>query len=985
MNDLAAIRARLESGGGREYWRGLDELSETAEFADFVRHEFPRGADVWLEPTSRRDFLKLMGASLAVAFFSGCRKPLEAIVPYNAAPPDALPGKPLYFASALPHMGYARGVLVETHEGRPTKIEGNPLHPDSLGASDPFMQAATLAFYDPDRAQAVVRDGDVSTWRAFESALAAAAPLHGKRGGGVRVLTETTTSPTLAAGFEALRRRSPAARRHQYEPAGRDNARAGALLAFGERVETHYRFDLAKVIVALDADFLVAMPGGLRYARDFAAGREPSGRMSRLYAAETNPSVTGTMADHRLALAPSSIELLARDLSALVAGEGDAEAPGTWDGAEAAWLRAAASDLRASGSSGLVVAGEAQPPVVHALAQAMNSALGAFGRTVVHTEPVESEPVDQLASLRALTEDMRAGRVGTLLILGGNPAFTAPADLEFAEALARVPFSAHLTLEENETSALCRWRLPQAHPLESWDDARAYDGTASIVQPQIQPLYDGKTAAEIVSMLADAVPRASYELVRGHWKDRAGALEFERRWRQALNDGVMSGTEAPLKKVAVSPGLGGRAPRPAVEETLELAFQADPTIGDGRHANNGWLQELPKPVTKLVWDNAALMAPALAERLGVGNGDVVVLERAGRTVEAPVWIVPGHAARAVTVALGYGRTVVGRAGRGAGFNAYALRTSDAMWSGGGLKVRPTGRRAALTSTQHHFSMEDRNLIRTATAAEYARNPDFARIPGENPGPKDTLYGYSEPKVSPDHAWGMAIDLNKCIGCSACMIACQAENNIPVVGKEQVAKGREMHWIRVDRYHSGSLDAPDSFVQPVTCMHCEDAPCEPVCPVGATQHSEEGLNEMVYNRCVGTRFCSNNCPYKVRRFNFLNYTKLESPLEMLQNPEVTVRSRGVMEKCTYCVQRISRVKIGAEEDGRAVRDGEITPACAQACPARAIVFGNLKDPASAVSLLKKDPRDYGLLTELGTRPRTTYQARIRNPHPDLEGG
>jgi molybdopterin-containing oxidoreductase family iron-sulfur binding subunit len=985
LTDIAAIRARLQKSGGREYWRSLEELSATDEFQDFVRHEFPRGADVWMEPTSRRDFMKLMGASLAVAFFSGCRKPIAAIVPYNAAPKDAIPGKPLYFASALSLAGYARGVIVENHQGRPTKIEGNPSHPDSLGATDLFMQAATLAFYDPDRTQACTYDGDIATWADFNAELASVAALQvAKSGAGLRILTEATTSPTIGAQFDRLRRRFPAARWHRYEPAGRDNARAGARLAFGEAVETQYRFDRADVVVSLDADFLVGMPGGLRYARDFAARRAP-GNMNRLYMAETNPSITGTMADHRLPLRPSAIADLARSLTAAINGETAPAPREAWSGAAAAWLNAAAADLRRAAGAGLVVAGETQPPLVHALAHAMNHALGGVGRTSLHTEPVEVDPVDQLSSLRELTEDMRAGRVDALLILGGNPVFSAPPDLDFAAALSRVPFRAHLSVEENETSAACRWRLPEAHPLESWGDLRAYEGTVSIVQPQIEPLYEGKTASEILSMLLDPVPRSSHDVVRDYWKERAGALDFESAWRRTLNDGVMADTAAKLKQTRIRSDFDRFEPVGEPDASLELVFQPDPTIGDGRHANNGWLQELPKPVTKLTWDNAALLAPALAERLGVDNGDIVELARAGRTLEAPVWIVPGHADRAVTLTLGYGRERTGRAGRGTGFNAYALRTSDALWSGGGLTIRLTGRKAKLASTQHHYSMEGRDLIRVATAAEYARDPRFAQKPGETPMPKETLFDYSKPGSSPDYAWGMAIDLNKCIGCNACMIACQAENNIPVVGKEQVAAGREMHWIRVDRYYTGDLDAPTAYSQPVTCMHCEDAPCEPVCPVGATQHSEEGLNEMVYNRCVGTRFCSNNCPYKVRRFNFLDYTAIDGPQKMLQNPDVTVRSRGVMEKCTYCVQRIQCAKIGAEEDGRLVRDGEIAPACAQACPARAIVFGNLKDETSEVSRLKRDPRDYGLLTELGTRPRTSYQARLRNPNSELEPG
>jgi len=973
VSSIAAIRERLRRGTGREYWRSLEELAETEEFRDFARHEFPAGADLWPEPATRREFLRLMGASLAVAFFAGCRRPLDAIVPYNEAPPDEVPGKPLYFASALPHQGYGRGVLVENHQGRPTKIEGNPGHPDSLGATDLFMQAATLGFYDPDRSQAATLDGEIATWDDFRGALAGVASAQDDRkGAGLRVLTETVTSPTLAAALRRLRARFPRARWHRWEPAGRDNVRAGARLAFGEAVETLYRVELADVIVSLDADFLVSMPGGLRYARDFASRRAPP-RMNRLYAVETNPSVTGGMADHRLPARPSAVEAFALDLEAAVSGR-PASRPGR-SSADSAWLAAAADDLRRARGKGLVIAGEGQPPLVHALAHAMNSALGNAGRTVLYTEPVEAEPEDQLASLKELAADMRAGKVEALLILGGNPAFNAPADLGFADALAKVPFRAHLSLEDDETSALCRWHVPEAHPLESWGDLRAYDGTVTVVQPQIQPLYDGKTPAEVLSALLEPRPKSAHELVRERWAIGEDA------WRRALNDGVMEATAAKPRSPALK--SFSRARPAAAPGGLELSFQPDPTIGDGRHANNGWLQELPKPVTKLTWDNAALLGPALAEKLGVENGDVLQLERGGRALEAPVWIVPGHADGAITLNLGYGRSRAGRVARGAGVNAYALRTSDALWAAGGLAARRTGRRAELVATQHHFSMEGRELVRVGTKSQHARTPDFAKRPGEKPTAAETLYGYSKPAVSGEYAWGMAIDLNKCIGCSACTLACQAENNIPVVGKDQVARGREMHWIRVDRYFAGDLDRPLIYAQPVPCMHCEDAPCEPVCPVGATQHSEEGLNEMVYNRCVGTRFCSNNCPYKVRRFNFLNFSKTEPTLKLAQNPDVTVRSRGVMEKCTYCVQRISRAKIDSELEDRSVRDGEITPACAQACPARAIVFGNLLDEKSEVARLKRDPRDYSILEELGTRPRTSYGARLRNPNPDLE--
>jgi MoCo/4Fe-4S cofactor protein with predicted Tat translocation signal len=985
--DIAAIRTRLANSHGRDYWRSLEELSETAEFQDFVKHEFPRDVELWMEPMSRRGFVKLMGASLAMAFFSGCRKPLESIVPYNKAPEDVVPGKPLFFASALPFQGYARGVLVENHMGRPTKIEGNPAHPDSLGSTDIFMQAATLSFYDPDRSQVVTHRGSISTWTDYlESLSSAAGVLKAKGGAGLRILTETVTSPSLGAQLREFQGRFPDAQWHQYEPARGDGVQEGALLAFDRPVATRYQFDRADVIVSLESDFLIGMPGSMLYTRDFAtrrsAGDENSG-MNRLYVMESDLSVTGTMADHRLPLRPAAIEVAARMLASELGVREIAASGDQLSSAAAAWVTAVARDLQKHAGASLVIAGDAQPPVVHALAHAMNHALGNVGRTVVYTDPVEVAPVNHMESLRRLVADMRAGRVDSLLILGGNPVFTAPADLDFPEALAKVPWSAHLGLYEDETSALCRWHLPEAHALESWGDLRAYDGSVSIIQPQIQPLYDGKTASEILSGLLEAAPRSSHDIVHDFWKGRTHLLDFEGFWRKTLNDGVMALTALSPKRVSLKTGFAREPQALNAAQGLELVFKPDPTIGDGRHANNGWLQELPKPVTKLTWDNAALMAPALAERLGVGNGDVVELELQGRSLKAPVWLVPGHADRSVTITLGYGRTRAGRVGDGAGFNAYALRTSRAPWSSSGLTVRKTGRNYKLASTQHHYSMEGRDLVRVATLAEYERNPRFAQEPDNVPAAKETLYDYSKPPQSPDYAWGMSIDLNKCIGCNACMVACQAENNIPIVGKEEVAKGREMHWIRVDRYYSGDLENPSSYNQPVACMHCEDAPCEVVCPVGATSHSDEGLNQMVYNRCIGTRYCSNNCPYKVRRFNFMDYTAhVTGPLKMLENPDVTVRSRGVMEKCTYCVQRISCAKIGAEEEGRLVRDGEITPACAQACPAHAIVFGNLKDNESEVVQRKADPRDYGLLTELGTRPRTTYLARLRNPNPEI---
>ncbi|HET9481337.1 MAG TPA: 4Fe-4S dicluster domain-containing protein, partial [Candidatus Polarisedimenticolia bacterium] len=625
---------------------------------------------------------------------------------------------------------------------------------------------------------------------------------------------------------------------------------------------------------------------------------------------------------------------------------------------------------------------------VHALAHAINEALGAAGTTAVYTDPVETEPADQLASIRDLCAGMDAGEVDILMILGGNPAYSAPADLRFAESMQKVGLRIHLGLYDDETSALCHWHVPEAHELEAWGDARAFDGIVTIQQPMIEPLYGGRTACDLTAAVLELSGRSTYDLLRDYWKGRSGldGAPFESFWRAALHEGTVPGTglagrpASVLRDWMARPTEGGDLP----EDGLELVFRPDASVHDGRFANIGWLQELPRPATRLAWDNAALMSPATAARLGLHNEETIELSHplGSAAVVAPVWILPGHADDSITVHLGYGRTRSGRAGDGTGFDAYPLRSSRALWFARGLQVEATGRRLPLACTQQHQSLEGRTHVRAATLDEFHARPEFAQQMAHEPGPGDTLY---PPHPYEGHAWGMTIDLNRCVGCNACVVGCQSENNIPVVGREQVIAGREMHWIRVDRYFEGSAEDPHIWHQPVPCMHCENAPCEPVCPVGATVHSSEGLNDMVYNRCVGTRYCSNNCPYKVRRFNFLLYTDWTTPsLKLLNNPDVTVRSRGVLEKCTYCVQRINEARNTAHVAGRTIRDGEVTPACAQACPAEAIVFGDINDPESRVAKLKAGPRSYGMLSELNTRPRTTYLAALRNPNPEMPG-
>ncbi len=951
---------------GRVWWRSLEELADPAALDALLARQYPSQAAAWLDPLRRREFLKLMGASLALGGLTACTsQPMEKIVPYVKAPEDIVPGKPLFFATALTRGGLGTGVLVESHMGRPTKIEGNPEHPASLGATDAAAQAEVLTLYDPDRSQTLTYQGDIRPWSTFVAALRSAlGAQRARRGAGLRILTETVTSPTLGSQLAAILRAFPEARWHQWEPAGRDPARAGARLAFGEYVDTHYRLENANVIISLDADFLGGGPGHLRYVHDFAARRRPNAlRMNRLYVVESTLTTTGAKADHRVAVAAREVEAVARCIAARLG----VSVPRR-EVVRLTFPDEIGRDLLRNRGRSVVIPGEHQSPAVHSLAHTVNHLLRNVGQTVIHTASVEVRPEDQLASLGALVRDIDAGEVELLVILGGNPVFTAPADLPFATALARVPLRVHLGLYHDETAALCHWHVPEAHALEAWGDVRAYDGTASIVQPLIAPLYGGRSAHELLAAFADPPDRAGYDLVREHWQAEHRGGDFERAWRRALHDGVVRGTSLPGRPLTPAKNFTSVA---LPEGGLEIAFRPDPTLHDGRYANNAWLQELPKPITHLTWETVALVSPGTAERLGVQSEDVVQLAYRERSVRAPVWVMPGHPDESVTVHLGGGRTRAGRVGTGIGFDAYPLRFGDALWFGVGVEVRTTGERHPLAATQHHHRMEGRDIVRVAAIEHYLHEEP------EPPEMEATLY----PLVPyPGHRWGMAIDLSACVGCNACVIACQAENNIPVVGRDQVTRGREMHWLRIDAYHTGAAADPETYFMPVPCMQCENAPCEVVCPTEATVHGAEGLNDMVYNRCIGTRYCSNNCPYKVRRFNFFPYADWDTEsLKAMRNPDVTVRSRGVMEKCTYCVQRINQGRIAAEREDRPLGDGEVVPACAQACPAQAIVFGDLNDPGSRVVQLKGERRNYSLLAELNTRPRTTYLAALKNPN------
>jgi len=984
LNPLG-LQAEFEKKNAPEMWRSLEELAGKPEVREMMHREFPKGASEWIDAVSRRGFLKLMGSSLALAGMTACtRQPLEPIVPYVRQPEGLVPGKPMSYATAFTLSGYATPLLVTSREFRPIKIEGNPDHQASLGGTDVFAQASILDLYDPDRSQNVLYLGEISTWSTFAGQIRG--PLNSQKtlqGAGVRILSRAFSSPTLLDQMQQFLKNFPLAKWHVYEPVNRDNVYAGAEMAFGQAVETIYKLDAADVIVSLDADFLYGgFPGMTRYARDFAGRRDPeSGKMSRFYAIESTPTATGAKADHRLAVKAGEIEAVARAL----------EGGGSLSGEAAKFVEALRAELEAAHGSSVVIPGEHQPPSVHALAHVLNQRLGNVGKTVVYADPVLGTTSSQSDSIKDLVADMRAGGVDLLIILGGNPVFDAPADLGFAEALAnsKIPLRVHLGLRNNETAELCHWHISETHYLEQWGDTRAYDGTVSIVQPLIAPLYSSHSAFELVSLLNGQADTPGYEIVQNYWKSKHSGADFDSFWRKSVHDGFVAGTTYQPKQVSLK-SASAPASSPSPEKgSVEINFRRDPSIYDGRFANNAWLQELPKPMTKMTWDNPLLLGPKMAERLQVKNMDMVKVELNGKSLELPVWIQAGHPDNSVTLYFGYGRRRSGRAGNGSGFDVYPLRYSASPDIAMGSVTKASGF-YQLASTQGYQAMDvgdvPRPIVRTATLEDF-KDENFS---AEAPKPDETMYKKPPYDYAAEpYSWGMTIDHNRCVGCNNCIVACQAENNIPVVGKEQVNRGRHMHWLRVDVYYQGDRDNPKAYFQPVPCMQCENAPCEVVCPVGATTHSTEGLNDMIYNRCVGTRYCSNNCPYKVRRFNFFLFQDWDTPqLKMLHNPDVTVRSRGVMEKCTYCVQRITHARIAAEE--ATTDQGKIDPianlqtACQQSCPANAIIFGNINDPNSPVSKLKAKSRNYAVLDDLNTRPRTTYLAAVQNPNPRLEG-
>ena len=980
--DNAAGRAGAD---GRRRWRSLEEL----ESRRLPSPEFPEGAAEPPDGVSRRSFLQLMGASVALASLEACRPARHKILPYVRPPEKALlSGTAVHYATALSLGGHATGLLVTTYDGRPTKVEGNPDHPASLGGVSSLELASILDLYDPRRAKGFKKAQSPLSYRALLRELAALAATHQQDGGArLRFLTGVTGSPILLDLRRRILARFPKARFHVYESLARDQAYEGARLAFGRPLEARHRLGDARVILALDADFLQHGPEALRLAREFAAHREPGPELNRLYVAESQLSVTGASADHRFRLKPSEVlgfaravaaALAARHALSQLAGLGGAVSDA---GRLARQAQAVADDLARSRGRSLVMVGPRQPAPVHALAHAINAALGNAGKTVEYAAPAVDVGAGA-ASLKELAAELAAGKVDTLVVTAHNPVYTAPVDVELAALLGKAPQTVYLTYRDDDTAPHASWVLAESHPFETWGDARAHDGTVSLVQPLIQPLFESLSELELLASFVDLGDAGAYRVLKDSWRGKAKGGDFERQWESWLAQGVVPGTATPAEAAAPDAGAiaaalkAAQAPAQGLE--LELSFVPDAKVLDGRFAENAWLQELPDPITKVTWDNAAYLSAATAKQLGLENGTRVELRLAGRTVEGAAWIVPGHADGVVTVPLGYGRRRAGPVGSDVGFDAGRLRMSGAPWFAGGLAVAPLGKRKhEFALTQEHFSMEGREIALAFDVKDW-KPEKIEHVKGPVPTIQTPVDYQHE-----QYKWGMAIDLAKCIGCGACVVACQAENNIPVVGKEQVMRSREMHWLRVDRYFEGSPEEPRVLAQPMMCQHCETAPCEYVCPVNATVHTDEGLNEMVYNRCVGTRYCSNNCPYKVRRFNYFDYRGDMSPTEkMAMNPDVTVRTRGVMEKCTYCVQRIERGRIQARVEGRVMKDGEFTSACAQACPANAIVFGNLNDPKSSVSKAHQDERRYDVLHELGTRPRTAYLVRIRNPNPEL---
>ncbi|MGA6097645.1 TAT-variant-translocated molybdopterin oxidoreductase [Stutzerimonas marianensis] len=957
--DYAAIRQRLEGQHGPRYWRCLEQLADEPVFAAFVEAEFPSIAP----EMDRRRFLQLMGASMAFAGLAGCGQEPEQGVPHVVQPENLVPGQARWYASAVPFAGLAQPVLGRTHVGRPTKLEGNPDHPASLGAATAFTQATILQLYDPDRSQAPRHEGDISTWNAFQrTALEQAARADTRAGRGLHLLMGASSSPTLRRQVAAMLERWPQATLHRFEPWEGD-AYAASERAFGRALETRYRFERAEWVLSFEHDWLGAGPRELSQAIAWSERKRRAARgegEARLIVVESLSTVTGAKAAERRRVTPTALRSYVQALAAALGGPDAAPLPH----ASQRWIEAVAAELQARRGRCLITAGDYVPLDVQAAVHWLNQQLGNVGKTVEHTEPVIwlEAGGQRLSGLEDLVAAMCTGAVDTLVMLDVNPAHTAPGDLAFTEAMAQVPLRIHAGLYYDETAAHCHWHLPLTHALDSWCDGRAADGSVCLTQPLVQPFYSSRTASEVLAVLQGELSPDAQGLVRETWP-----MLDDRRWRQALELGFIRDSALPTIEARARPPRWDPPALPV--DGLTLSFRPDPCVWDGRFANLGWLQELPKPISKLTWDNVIGLSPALAEREGIASGDRLRVTLEGRVVEGPAWVMPGQADDTLSLFGGYGRERAGRVGDGLGYDVAPLRTAQQPWMRHGARLARLDDHMRLASTQPHHVLQGQDLIRS-----HPREEAFREV-----APKPEAISLYPPRQPRDTAWGMVIDLDQCIGCNACVVACQAENNIPVVGKEQVEMGRHMHWLRVDHYYAGDPSEPTSAFQPVPCMHCDQAPCEVGCPVNATVHGPDGLNEQIYNRCIGTRTCSSYCPYKVRRFNWFDLTGDDPPsIQHQRNPNVTVRSRGVMEKCTYCVQRISEARITARIEDREIADGEVRTACQQTCPTQAITFGNLNDPDAAVNRERHTKRHYRLLEELNTRPKTTYLGLVDDP-------
>ncbi|HVU18121.1 MAG TPA: 4Fe-4S dicluster domain-containing protein [Candidatus Didemnitutus sp.] len=923
--------------------------SHPSAFRARATDEFAVGASGWPGEIDRREFLKVMGASLMLAGISGCARRLpDQLVSRADAPGSPAIPELAWYATAVPWHGYARGALVRVARGRPTLLEGNPDHPESRGALDAVSQASILSLYDPERSSTPQRAGRTSSWDAFSADWRKQREeLEKSRGAGVALLTAPTTSPTSLAEIGALLKQWPEAAWYQYS-AMPDYERGGGV---------DFDFSRTRTILTVGSDTFFEHPASLRRVREFTrrrgVGRHPG---ARLFALEATPTLTGMRADLRLAAPPHRFgPVLAAIAHAVDRRPGDVTGLSV---RETEFVQAVFQALQMEAPA-ICVAGETESESVQAWSRTFNARFGGDAMRTRSTTRSDHDPRCR-GGVDALLADLRSGRIREAIITGCNPVYSSASGAELAKALRELGTGIHLGMYVDETAAGCAWHLPEAHFLESWSDLRCFSGEATVMQPVTEPLGNGRSMAEVIRFLATGEWTNSYDLVRKTWS-AGGDESSERNWANSLRRGVVdevpSAPPVPASAVAWPTWVEAEAPG------FTAFFRPDPNLHDGATANNAWLQELPRPFTALTWENAVLVSPADGRAMGIETGDVVRCEVDGVSLEGAAWLLPGQAERCLTLHLGHGRSTSGRVGQGRGFSVQALRPSASPWERRGVSLQRTGRRQTLASTQRHFQTEGREPVRSVDPGGKVRREDA----------RATLL---EAWPSVGHAWGMSIDLETCFGCSACVVACQAENNIPVVGREQVLLEREMHWIRIDRYYVGEAEDSRVLHQPVPCMQCENAPCELVCPVGATVHSSEGLNDMVYNRCVGTRYCANNCPYKVRRFNFLDFRPPSGSSEYLRtNPRVSIRERGVMEKCTYCVQRIDAGRIVAERERRPLRDGEIRTACQQACPVGAIVFGDLADLASAVSVRRRDDRNYAFLEELGTRPRTTYLARI----------